>query len=110
MISSSYTYYTEPSNIFEVQSALFKYKYNSQNYLQFSIAQQVLNCSGNCFILVLLITAVLTVFAPLLTLRQSIKETILQKPINNVMFNYLLIPSIKTNNICFKIKFNLLKT
>ena len=43
-------------------------------------------------------------------LRQSIKQTILQKPINNVLFNYLLIPSMKTNDTCFKIKFNLLKT
>ena len=43
-------------------------------------------------------------------LRQSIKHTILQKPINNVLFNYLFIPSMKTNDISFKIKFNLLKT
>ena len=43
-------------------------------------------------------------------LRQSLKQTILQKPINNVLFNYLFIPSMKTNDICFKIKFNLLKT
>ena len=43
-------------------------------------------------------------------LRQSIKQTILQKPINNVLFNYLFIPSMNTNDICFKIKFNLLKT
>ena len=43
-------------------------------------------------------------------LRQSIKQTILQKPIKNVLFNYLFIPSLKTNDICFKIKFNLLKT
>ena len=43
-------------------------------------------------------------------LRQSIKQAILQKPINNVLFNYLFIPSMKTNNICFKIKFDLLKT
>ena len=46
------------------------------------------------------------------SLRQSIKQTILQKPINYVLFNYLFIPSNETNNIfiCFKIKFNLLKT
>ena len=43
-------------------------------------------------------------------LRQSIKQTILQKPINNVLLDYLFIPSMKTNDICFKIKFNLLKT
>ena len=43
-------------------------------------------------------------------LRQSIKQAILQKPINNVLFNYLFISSMKTNDICFKIKFNLLKT
>ena len=43
-------------------------------------------------------------------LRQSMKQTILQKPINNVLFNYLFIPSMKTNDTCFKIKLNLLKT
>ena len=43
-------------------------------------------------------------------LRQSIKQTILQKPINNVLFNYLFIPSMKSNDIGFKIKLNLLKT
>ena len=43
-------------------------------------------------------------------LRQSIKQTILQKPINNVLFNYLFIPSMKTNDIGFNIKLNLLKT
>ena len=43
-------------------------------------------------------------------LRQSIKQTILQKPINYILFNYLFIYSMKTNDICFKIKLNLLKT
>ena len=43
-------------------------------------------------------------------LRQSIKQTILQKPINNILFNYLFINSMKTNDICLKIKLNLLKT
>ena len=43
-------------------------------------------------------------------LRQSLKENILQKPINYVLFNYLFIPAMETTDICFKIKFNLLKT
>ena len=42
-------------------------------------------------------------------IRQSIKENVLQKPIN-YLFNYLFIPSMETNGISFKIKFNLLKT
>ena len=37
-------------------------------------------------------------------LRQSIKQTIVQKSINNVLFNCLFIPSMKTNDICFKTK------
>ena len=41
-------------------------------------------------------------------LRQSLKQTILQKPINNILFNRFN-PSMLTNDICFKIKFNLLK-
>ena len=44
-------------------------------------------------------------------LRRSIKQTILQKPINCfVQLLLLFIPSKETNDICFKIKFNLLKT
>ena len=39
-----------------------------------------------------------------------IKQTLLQTPINYVLFNYLFIPSMETNDICFKIKLNLLKT
>ena len=44
------------------------------------------------------------------SLRWSIKQTILQKPIIYVWFNYLFILSMETNDICFKLKFNLLKT
>ena len=43
-------------------------------------------------------------------LRKYIKQIILQKLINNILFNYLFIPSIEINDIRFKIKFNLLKT
>ena len=43
-------------------------------------------------------------------IRQSITQIILQKQINNVLFNYLFIHSMKTSDICFKIKINLLKT
>ena len=43
-------------------------------------------------------------------LRQSIKQTILKKPINNMLFNYLFITSMKINDKCFKKKLNLLKT
>ena len=43
-------------------------------------------------------------------LRQAIKQTILQKPMNYILLNWSFILSIETNYICFKIKFNLLKT
>ena len=38
------------------------------------------------------------------------KQTILQKLINYVLLNYLFIPSMEINNICFEVKFNQLKT
>ena len=41
---------------------------------------------------------------------QATKQTILQKPINYILLIWSFILTMETNDICFKIKFNLLKT